>query len=118
HWFGDSAMRVAAAVLSVAAVVLCVDPGLAQTGSLRVSIPSPTAASLGKFGDVPVSLYTGIPDITVPLFTAHGRTLPVPIALHYYAGGVKVEERGGWVGLGWSLAAGGGVHRTVHGGGG
>ncbi|MGH7334188.1 MAG: RHS repeat domain-containing protein [Candidatus Rokuibacteriota bacterium] len=87
----------------------------AQSGSMRVSLPSPTVASLGKFGDVPVSLYTGVPDISIPLFTAKGRTLELPIGLKYHAGGIKVEEIGGWVGLGWTLEAGGAITRTVRG---
>src|SRR6266487_3514614 len=86
-----------------------------QTGSTRVTVPSPTAASLGKFGDVPVSLYTGVPDISIPLFTAKGRTLELPIVLRYHAGGVKVEEIGGWAGIGWTLEAGGTITRTVRG---
>ena len=87
----------------------------AQNGSLRVTVPSPVAASLGKFGDVPVSLYTGTPDISIPLFTAKGRTLDLPILLKYHAGGVRVEEIASWVGLGWSLEAGGAITRTVRG---
>ncbi len=87
----------------------------AQTGSLRVTVPSPTAASLGKFGDVPVNLYTGIPDISIPLFTVKGRTLELPIVLRYHAGGIRVEEIAAWAGLGWSLEAGGVVTRTVRG---
>src|SRR5438552_616203 len=83
-----------------------------QTGSLRVSVPSPTAASLGKFGDIPVSLYTGIPEISVPLFTAKGKTLSLPVVLRYHAGGLRVEEIGGWVGMGWTLEAGGAITRT------
>jgi len=86
-----------------------------QTGSLRVSLPSPTAASLGKFGDIPVSLYTGVPDISIPLFTAKGRTLELPIVLKYHAGGIRVEEIAGWAGLGWTLEAGGAITRTVRG---
>ncbi|HEX7051879.1 MAG TPA: hypothetical protein VF188_16855 [Longimicrobiales bacterium] len=87
----------------------------AQTGSMRVTVPSPTAASLGRFGDVPVDLHTGIPDISIPLFTVKGRTLELPIVLRYHAGGIRVEEIGSWVGLGWSLDAGGTISRTVRG---
>ena len=87
----------------------------AQTGSTRVTVPSPTAASLGKFGDIPVSLYTGVPEISVPLFTVKGRTVELPITLRYYASGIRVEDIASWVGLGWSLEAGGVITRTVRG---
>lgn len=82
---------------------------------MRVSLPSPTAASLGKFGDVPVSLATGTPDVSIPIFTLRGRTLELPIALRYHASGIRVEEVGGWVGMGWALEAGGAITRTVRG---
>ena len=94
--------------LSLQSLDLC-----AQTASMRLTLPGPTAASLGKFGDVPVSLYTGVPDISIPLFTAAGRTLQLPIALKYHAAGVRVEELGGWVGIGWALEAGGTITRSV-----
>lgn len=87
----------------------------AQNGSLRVTVPSPTAASLGKFGDVPVSLHTGVPEVSIPLFVAKGRTLELPIVLKYHSAGVKVEEIGGWAGIGWTLEAGGAITRTVRG---
>lgn len=87
----------------------------AQVNSMRVAVPSPTAASLGKFGDIPVSLASGLPDITVPLFTVQGHTLELPITLRYAAGGIRVEEIGGWVGMGWNLDAGGVITRTVRG---
>jgi RHS repeat-associated protein len=97
------------------ALVLAAPELIAQAGSLRVTVPSPTAASLGKFGDMPVSFHTGVPDITVPLFTARGRTLELPITLKYHASGIRVEEIGGWAGLGWTLEAGGVITRTVRG---
>ena len=79
----------------IAIVLACAAAGAdAQTGTMRVSLPSPSAASLGKFGDVPVSLATGTPDVSIPIFTLRGRTLEVPIALRYHASGIRVEEVG------------------------
>lgn len=77
--------------------------------------PSPTAAALGKYGDIPVSLNTGTPNITIPIHTLEGKGINVPISLSYHASGVKVDEVSSWVGLGWSLNAGGVVTRTIRG---
>ena len=77
--------------------------------------PSPTAAALGKYGDVPVGLYTGIPSISIPLYEINDGSLNLPISLNYHAGGIKVEEVASWVGLGWSLNAGGVITRQVRG---
>jgi hypothetical protein len=106
--------------IAVVAVLLApfLAPGIAaQTVSnvMRPNVPSPTAASLGKFGDVPVAYYTGLPQISIPLFTAKGKTLELPVSLSYHASGIKLEEIGGWVGMGWALEAGGVITRTVHG---
>ena len=79
----------------------------------NVSIASPTAASLGKYGDIPVSYNTGIPNISIPLYTVKAGTLSVPISLSYHASGLKVQEAASWVGAGWSLNAGGVITRTV-----
>lgn len=89
----------------------------AATPSLynQVSIASPTAASLGKFTDVPVSYHTGIPDINVPLYTIKEGQLTLPISLSYHAGGVKVLDPASWVGTNWALNAGGVITRSVMG---
>ncbi|NEM97415.1 SpvB/TcaC N-terminal domain-containing protein [Pontibacter burrus] len=76
---------------------------------------SPTAAALGKYVDIPVSLSTGTPEISIPLYEVNGRDLSLPISLNYHAGGFKVGELASWVGLGWSLNAGGMVGRTIRG---
>ncbi len=77
--------------------------------------PSPDAASLGEYGNIPVNLYNGLPDINIPLYTINIRDVTVPITLSYYASGIHVEEESGWVGLGWSLNTGGVITRTVNG---
>jgi RHS repeat-associated protein len=80
-----------------------------------VVMPSPSAASLGKYGDIPVSYYTGVPSIGIPIHTVQQGSISLPISLSYHAGGVKVGEPASWVGLGWSLSAGGMISRTVQG---
>ena len=81
----------------------------------QVSVASPTAASLGKFTDIPVSYHTGIPDISVPLYTIKEGALTLPISLSYHAGGIKVLDPASWVGQNWALNAGGVITRSVMG---
>ncbi len=71
--------------------------------------PSPDAAALGKYGNIPVSTYTGIPNIEIPLYTYKCRDLEIPISLSYHGSGITVEEESGWVGLGWILSGATGV---------
>jgi len=77
--------------------------------------PSPNAASLGKFGDIPVGLYTGIPSVSIPLYTVQVGKFSLPISLNYHYGGMKVEEMASSVGLGWALSAGGVISRSMRG---
>lgn len=79
----------------------------------RIIPATPTTAALGKYGEVPISLHTGIPTIKVPLTQLSGKDLSLSIELSYHAGGVKVEEVSSWVGLGWSLFAGGVITRQI-----
>ena len=65
--------------------------------------PSPNAAALGKYGDIPVSLYTGTPNISVPLYNLKSKKMSVPVSLSYHASGIKVDDVASNVGLGWSL---------------
>ncbi len=77
--------------------------------------PSPNAASLGKYGDVNVGEYTGAPSIGIPLYTITLGKYLLPITMNYTSSGLKVEEKSNWVGLGWSLSAGGVITRSMHG---
>ena len=78
--------------------------------------PSPTASSLGKYADIPVSYHTGVPNISVPLYTINEGDLSLPISLSYHAAGIRVDEISSPIGLGWSLNAGGMISRTINGG--
>jgi RHS repeat-associated protein len=83
----------------------------------RVNVipPSPEAAALAKYADIPVNLYTGTPDITLPLFDIRDRDLSLPVALTYHTSGHKVEDEASRTGLGWSLQAGGVITRSIRG---
>lgn len=74
---------------------------------------SPTVAELAKYGQVPVSYYTGQPNISFPLYNIICGTLELPISLSYNASGIKVDQEASWVGLGWSLNAGGIIQSTI-----
>jgi YD repeat-containing protein len=79
--------------------------------------PSPTVAALMKFEEIPVNNYTGVPDISIPLFnsTTRSKDINLNLSLKYHSTGVAVDEKASNVGLGWSLFAGGTISRTVKG---
>ncbi len=76
---------------------------------------SPNAAALGKFGNTPVGLHTGIPQVSVPIYSINYKDLKLPVSLDFHLGGVKVEEIASWTGLSTALNAGGVITRTVRG---
>ena len=79
------------------------------------NLPTPDAAKLGTFGSVPISEYTGIPQVSVPLYEVKDGNLTVPISVDYHLSTVKPHIQPGIVGLGWALSAGGQITRTVRG---
>ena len=88
----------------------------AQDNFLKDYAPvAPTPASLGKYGEIPVSYHTGVPDISIPIHTLTEGSISVPVSLSYHASGIRVQETASWVGLGWALNAGGVITRTVQG---
>ncbi|MFI5185585.1 MAG: hypothetical protein ACHQF0_02605 [Chitinophagales bacterium] len=75
------------------------------------------ATAAGRLASTPVNFYTGMPDISIPIYHYTNRNgLSLSISLVYAdAGGVKVNETPTNVGLGWYLNAGGVITRTVRG---
>ncbi|MEM7372548.1 MAG: hypothetical protein AAF587_28265 [Bacteroidota bacterium] len=93
----------------------CTSLSLAQIEFETPVLPSPTAAGLGEYGEIPISHHTGVPNISIPLYTLQEGKLQLPISMSYHSSGVRVDELASWVGLGWSLNAGGTITRTIMG---
>ena len=77
--------------------------------------PSPTVAGLAEFVDIPVGNYTGVPESCIPLYQFNAGKVSVDLAISYHAIGNKVDEIPGYLGLGWSLQAGGIISRERRG---
>lgn len=82
---------------------------------LPSNVPTPGAAAICQYGDIPVSYYTGTPDITIPLHTFTVRDVDLPIYLSYNASGVRLHQLPSWTGENWTLHAGGCITRTING---
>ncbi len=76
---------------------------------------SPTTSALEKFGTYQVNEFTGVPNISIPLYTIIAGKLSIPITLAYHASGIKISEVASWAGLGWSVMAGGQISRRTMG---
>lgn len=106
--------RIALALL-VSPTLVVAQPKENSPLKFNVIPPAPEAASIGKYVDMPVSAYTGLPKIEVPVYELKSFELTLPINLSYHASGVKWEEIPSWTGANWTLNAGGVVSRTIRG---
>lgn len=80
-----------------------------------IQVFSPNAANLGQYGQIPVNYFNGLPDISIPLTSFEAKGYDLPISLTYHASGNYPDSHPGWVGLGWSLKAGGMINRIIKG---
>ncbi|NGX84406.1 RHS repeat protein [Aequorivita sp. KMM 9714] len=76
--------------------------------------PTPNAANFMHYGNMPVNASTGLPIISIPIFTIEEDGVQVPITLSYNASGIKVDDVSSTVGLKWTLNAGGMISRTIN----
>lgn len=74
---------------------------------------TPEASSLGEYGDIDVNLYTGSANVNLAGPSLQGNHINMPVSINYATGGIKVEDPGTWVGLGWTMVAGGSITRSV-----
>ena len=77
--------------------------------------PSPSVNNLMKFEEVPVSHYTGVPDVSIPICSMSTglNNVNINLSLKYHPLNLKPEDRAGEAGVGWSIFAGGTISRTV-----
>jgi hypothetical protein len=110
-------MKKSRLLLMILVTNLFIGPSIAQFDLKLPQIvpPSPTAAAMARYGEIPVSTYTGVADISIPLYEISNKEIKVPVSLSYHSGGIKVEEDASWVGLGWSLINGGSITRMMRG---
>lgn len=79
--------------------------------------PSPTVAALMKYEEIPVNNYTGVPNISIPLYNYNipSSKIGINIGLSYHTASTKLDEVASDIGLGWSLTCTGSISRTVRG---
>ena len=88
-----------------------------EQNGIEQFIPSqtPDVAAFSKVNFLPISEYTGKPNISVPLYQIKLGSMSIPISVTYNYGGIKVDDVASSVGLGWSLNAGGNIVRQING---
>lgn len=86
----------------------------AQIPQRATNLQSPNISTLGLFGDIPVSLFTGTPSIEIPLYKIQDMDIEIPLSMAYHSAGIRPDQHPGWTGLGWGLQVGGAIYRTVN----
>jgi len=75
---------------------------------------SPAAASLGTYGNIPVGMHTGSPNVNLEIFTLKENGITIPVFLGYSSNGVQVDAASKQLGIDWNLIAGGVISRQVN----
>ncbi len=78
-----------------------------------VTPPSAEAFAEGRLLETTANSLTGVVPVNIPLHVINSNKLSLPISLSYNASGVKVSDPASYVGMGWSLSAGGMISRSV-----
>lgn len=81
--------------------------------STRYMFGAPTPYAFGTYGQVPIGMFTGTPNLQIPLYTMETDALSIPLTLSYSSSGVRVDEMSTWTGLSWVLQVGGVINRTI-----
>ncbi|WP_261510110.1 hypothetical protein [Chryseobacterium paludis] len=96
--------------------ILIFGSGKGQRNFGNTPEPVPSVSSFSSYVNTPVSLSTGVPDISLPLLSlpTSNKSLEIPVGLSYHVANVVNNKPGSEVGLGWSLAKGGNISRVIN----
>lgn len=86
--------------------------GVGQTEK-QFTPPSPQSLEFIKYGDYPVSYFSGVPDISIPIHQVDYYGYQLPLTLKYHASGIRAGSHVDQTGIGWTLFGGGEISRTV-----
>lgn len=56
------------------------------------NVQSPEVANLGTYGQIPVSQFTGVPNISIPVYTIKVGKYSFPISISYHLASVKPQN--------------------------
>ncbi|MDD3267446.1 MAG: RHS repeat protein [Burkholderiales bacterium] len=76
---------------------------------------TPQVSDFIKYGDVPVSLFSGKYEFEIPIYHYQDYDFNIPIRLVYSTEGFKRSKRADLVGLDWTLIASGCITREIYG---
>ncbi|AZA80556.1 hypothetical protein C1637_22465 [Chryseobacterium lactis] len=93
--------------------VMAIPSTFDKKDSFNRLIATPEVSLFHKVNFLPINLYTGKPDVEIPLYTIKTGDIEIPISLKYDIGANKVEEIASNVGWGWSLQSGGSLTKIV-----
>lgn len=80
-----------------------------------ISIPTPNATAISAIGEIPMSLFTGRANISIPIFEKEIRGVGLSVSLSYDTSGILLNALPSWTGHSWNLNAGGAITRNVKG---
>ncbi|ASK32520.1 hypothetical protein CEY12_21600 [Chryseobacterium sp. T16E-39] len=78
--------------------------------------PGPSTAeaySFSKIGKLPMDLFRGKANISIPFYSIKVDGLELPISISYNTGGIKLNEVASSVGLGWTLNIPGTINKSI-----
>lgn len=87
----------------------------AQNGNRGITRPTPSVSGLSTYNTIPVSIQTGVPEISYPLISLEtaNKSVSLNLALSYHAANTSVRKGTGEVGIGWSFLSAGSISREI-----
>src|SRR5690606_8245174 len=99
--------------ISLALIVLSITV-TSQVNKEGITIPTSNASGIGAYGDVPMSMFRGLPVVKIPLVNLDEKGTKLDISLNYFSSGFRPDIHPSQVGRDWHLNYGGVITRVVN----